>query len=113
MNPRSFWKVGAVAMAVLALMVAPVWPQSSNGSVRGIVQDPTTAVIPNVTVTLINTLTGVELKTVSNEVGLYVFPAVIPGPYRITPSIWRWCAASGSFPRLVSARRRSNLTDSR
>jgi hypothetical protein len=71
-------------MAVLALMVAPVWPQSSNGSVRGIVQDPTTAVIPNVTVTLINTLTGVELKTVSNEVGLYVFPAVIPGPYRIT-----------------------------
>src|SRR5215470_14542485 len=64
-------------------MAIPAWSQSSNGSVRGIVQDTTTAVIPNATVTLANTATGVELKTVSNSVGLYVFPSVIPGAYRL------------------------------
>ena len=51
---------------------------------RGIVQDPTSAVIPNVTVVLTNTATGVELKTVSNGAGIYVFPSVVPGPYKIT-----------------------------
>jgi hypothetical protein len=65
-------------------MSSRAWPQSSNGSVRGIVQDPTTAVIPNVTVVITNTGTGVELKTVSNSVGLYVFPSLIPGSYQIT-----------------------------
>ena len=64
-------------------MAAPAWSQSSNGSVRGIVQDPTSAVIPNVTVVLTNTATGVELKTVSNGAGIYAFPSVVPGPYKI------------------------------
>ena len=32
---------------------------------------------------LTNTATGVELKTVSNGVGIYVFPSVIPGPYKV------------------------------
>src|SRR5437588_5281484 len=71
------------ALLVMALLATPAWPQSSNGSVRGIVQDPTSAVIPNVGVTLTNTATGVELKTVANSVGLYVFPSVIPGPYKL------------------------------
>jgi len=83
LNPKFLFKASGLALIVLALMAAPAWPQSSNGSVRGIVQDPTKAVIPNVTVVLTNTATGVELRTVSNGVGLYVFPSVIPGPYKI------------------------------
>ncbi len=75
-------RAGLVLLA-LALLVVPAWPQSSNGSVRGTVQDPTGAVIPNVSVVLTNTATGVELKTVSNGVGIFVFPAVVPGPYKI------------------------------
>ena len=84
LNPKLFLKASGLALIVLALTAAPAWSQSSNGSVRGIVQDPTSAVIPNVTVVLTNTATGVELKTVSNGAGLYVFPSVIPGPYKIT-----------------------------
>src|SRR5438034_328865 len=82
LNRKFLWKASAVALTVLALAI-PALPQSSNGSVRGIVQDPTSAVIPNVTVILTNTATGVELKTVSNSGGIYVFPSVIPGPYRL------------------------------
>ena len=64
-------------------MAAPAWSQSSNGSVRGTVADQTKAVIPNASVSITNQATGVELKTVSNSVGLYVFPAVAPGSYKV------------------------------
>ena len=84
LNPKFFLKTSALALIALALVASLAWSQSSNGSVRGIVQDPTSAVIPNVTVVLTNTATGVELKTVSNGAGIYVFPSVSPGPYKIT-----------------------------
>src|SRR5215831_18809527 len=71
------------AVAGLLFTAAPAWTQSSNGSVRGTVQDTSQAIIPNVTVLLINTATRVELKTTSNSAGLYVFPSVLPGPYSL------------------------------
>jgi hypothetical protein len=80
---KSLWRGLCLALTVLTLLVVPAWPQSSTGSVRGTVQDPTGAIIPNVTVALTNTATGVETKSVSNETGFYVFPTVVPGPYRI------------------------------
>jgi hypothetical protein len=51
---------------------------------RGVVQDQTKAVIPGVSVLLLNQATGVEFKTASNEAGYYVFPAIVPGTYRIS-----------------------------
>jgi hypothetical protein len=74
------------AVFLLALLVTPAFPQSSNGSARGTIRDTTNAIIPGVSVLLTNTVTGVELKTVSNDAGLYVFPSVVPGPYRIEAS---------------------------
>lgn len=71
-------------MAGLNWLAMPARPQSSNGSLRGTVQDQTKAVIPGVTVLLANEATGVEFKTVSNDAGLYVFPAIVPGTYRMT-----------------------------
>jgi hypothetical protein len=51
--------------------------------VRGEVHDQTKAVIPNANVVLTNTDTNVDLRTTTNHVGLYVFPSVVPGPYKI------------------------------
>src|SRR5215210_7673592 len=59
------------------------WPQGSTSTVRGTVHDQGQAVIPNATITLTNTGTGVARSTVTNDAGLYVFPATTPGPYRI------------------------------
>jgi len=81
---KSIWRMSGLVLLVLAMAALPAWPQSSNGSVRGVVQDTTKAVIPSVNITLTNTATGVELKTTSNQAGVYVFPSVIPGPYRMT-----------------------------
>jgi Carboxypeptidase regulatory-like domain len=67
----------------MLFLAATSWTQSSNGSVRGTVQDPTGSIIPNVIVQATNTATGVELKTKSNDSGIYVLPSVLPGPYRL------------------------------
>ena len=72
-------------LLVLAFLVASTgWPQASNSAVRGVVRDPSGAVVPNATVTLTNTATNVVRTSTTNEVGFYVFPGVIPGPYRLT-----------------------------
>jgi hypothetical protein len=41
------------------------------------------AVIPSAKVLLTNTATGVARESVTNSAGLYVFPGVTPGPYRL------------------------------
>ena len=61
----------------------PAWPQASTSVVRGSVRDATEAVIPSAVVTLTGAATNVERKTTTNAAGLFVFPGVAPGPYRI------------------------------
>ena len=46
--------------------------------------DPDGAVIPSVQVTATNEETGVAVKATSNEVGLYVLPFLVSGPYTIS-----------------------------
>ena len=66
------------------LFPATAFPQASSSTVRGTVRDQVQAVIPTAKVTLVNTATNATRETLTNEAGLYVFPGVIPGPYRLT-----------------------------
>src|SRR5260370_6857520 len=68
-----------------ALLAAPAFSQSGNGSVRGTVSDPTDAVIPAAKVRLTNTATNVALATTTNVADFYVFPRGVPGHYALTP----------------------------
>jgi len=73
-------------LAVLAWgWAGTAWAQNSNsGEIKGIVTDPSSAVIPNAGVTIVNTQTGVVTKTVTNNVGLYDVPSLPIGRYTIT-----------------------------
>src|SRR5688572_8296236 len=74
-----------VFLLVMGLMaMAMAWAQASSSTVRGTVHDPAGAVVPNAKVELTNTATNVMRGTTSNDSGLYVFPGVIPGPYKLT-----------------------------
>ncbi|MEK7405794.1 MAG: TonB-dependent receptor, partial [Acidobacteriota bacterium] len=76
----------ATWVSVCLWVVWPVqlsWAQTSTGAVSGTVLDQSGAVIPNAPVALTNTSTNVSRRTVTNEVGRYVYPAVVPGPYRL------------------------------
>ena len=80
---RRFTFAACIILAVLAISATSAWCQSGNGSVRGEVRDQTQAVIPAATVTLTNTNTNVTSRSTTNNVGLYAFPSVVPGPYKI------------------------------
>src|ERR1051326_4750282 len=73
-----------IALLVCTLVLVPAsWPQAGNSTVRGSVRDQAQAVIPSATVTLTNVNTNVARTTQTNEAGIYVFPGVIPGSYRL------------------------------
>jgi hypothetical protein len=74
------------ALFVFAIRVVPSGAQSFQGGLRGTVKDAQ-AVIPGVTVTLVNQDNGVSRETVTNEVGEYSFPGVTPGMYSIRAAL--------------------------
>src|SRR5262245_31738004 len=79
MNWRS-----VVAMCVIVLGATPAHAQFDSAQISGVVQDTTGAVLPGVDVTLVNVGTRIERQAVTNEGGLYTFPTVPVGEYRIT-----------------------------
>lgn len=74
--------VSALLVLVLGASV-PVFGQSSNASISGTITDATGAVLPGVTVTASNTNTGVVTTAVSNNAGVYNFPSLLPGVYKV------------------------------
>jgi Carboxypeptidase regulatory-like domain/TonB-dependent Receptor Plug Domain len=66
-------------------MFIPLWGfgQAGNSSITGTVKDATDASIPGVTITLSNLDTGIQLETLTNEVGLFRIGALVPGNYQV------------------------------
>jgi hypothetical protein len=70
-----FWPI----LIVLGSLV-----QSPNATISGTVLDPTGAHISGAQITVQNVNTGVALTNTANESGVYLFPSVPPGEYRLT-----------------------------
>ena len=51
--------------------------------ISGVVTDPTGAVVPNVSVTVTHTETGVTRSVATDNSGFYVLPNLTLGPYRL------------------------------
>ena len=90
---RSYRAIGlpgcAPALVVVVLLLTafsgPVLAQAVNaGEIRGTVTDTSGAVIPDVAVTIHDTLTGVTTRVVTNGVGIYYTPPTVPGNYTLT-----------------------------
>ena len=72
---------------VFILAALPAFPQSGNaGIVRGILTDPSGAVVPNITVHLINDVSGFDQTATTDATGHFVFSNVPFNPYRISVS---------------------------
>src|SRR5262245_45374543 len=70
---------------MLSVLGTPaVRAQGGNSTVRGSIRDQAQAVIAGAAVTLTNINTNVSRATLSNGAGIYVFPGVMPGSYRLT-----------------------------
>jgi len=76
-----------LALALLWLLARPAHAQFDSATVSGVVQDGTGGVLPGADVTLTSAGTGLERRTVTNEAGLYTFPNVPVGEYRVKASL--------------------------
>jgi len=85
MNKTIRGRRGLVLIMVfaMALLAAPTFAQTGLGTVKGTVSDPTGAVIPGARITLTQEETNVARESESSSVGVFEFPAVPLGPYRL------------------------------
>lgn len=70
-------------MTALVLLSTVAMAASERAAVSGVVADKTGAVIPGVTVRIVNLDTNQTLETVSNDAGFYSFPTLIIGRYKL------------------------------
>src|SRR5437867_9824053 len=73
----------SVCLAIVFVCSAAIPALAQNAALVGTVRDAQQALIPGVMVTLQNLDTGVELTTMTNELGNYEFPTVRPGSYSV------------------------------
>ena len=71
---------------IVLLGTVQLWADVT-GSILGYVRDPSGAVLPNATVTAIQTATGYSRAVVSDASGQYSMLALPPGRYRLTASV--------------------------
>src|ERR1051326_8351422 len=78
---RSMVRQAAFACVSILIYLAPAAAQV--GSIRGVVTDPSGALIPGVTVTITNTASGVAQTVTTNDAGAYAAPFLNPGTYKV------------------------------
>jgi hypothetical protein len=76
--------VSLTCLFFLLVQTPTVFGQVDQGSVAGIVQDASGAVIPNAKVTLLNKDQGLSLETTTNASGEYIFTPVRIGNYSVS-----------------------------
>ncbi len=79
---RRLVQVTGLALVLLAVFVSAE-AQVTTGKVRGIVQDPTGAVVPGAKVTIENKKTNATATVVTTGSGEYQFNDLIPGEYNL------------------------------
>ncbi len=84
------WMNKSIQYILAALMVLAfagprqVFGQIVGATITGTVTDPSGAVTPGVKIVITNVATGVTRNTITNSVGYYTAPNLIPGHYQLT-----------------------------
>ena len=71
---------------LVVLTAFPLLAQSPNGTINGLVLDPSNRAIASADILVINDVTGVKYSTKTNDGGIYAVPNLPPGPYRLQVS---------------------------
>ena len=77
--------VGILIMLATTSIQGPklLHAQTSFGTIVGAVTDPSQAAVPDVSITVTNTRTGVAREAKTNQVGNYQVESLIPGLYSV------------------------------
>lgn len=74
-------------IAIVALLVSSTSAFAQTAELRGAVEDASGSALPGVTVTIVNTATGVQRVVVTDDQGGFRVPALQPGPYTVESSL--------------------------
>ena len=83
---QSLMRYSLACCLISFLGVEAGWAQRTTGSIGGVIQDPTGAVVPGVSVQVTNQDTRIARSVQSNEVGVFLVPFLQPGSY--TAHLW-------------------------
>ncbi|MGB7621977.1 MAG: carboxypeptidase regulatory-like domain-containing protein [Terriglobia bacterium] len=84
MNVQLNWKKGMVLFAAILMLVGALsYAQTSKGTIAGTITDATGASVPGATVTVAATLGGETRTTTTDTAGAYRFDALNPGVYSV------------------------------
>src|SRR5690554_3501557 len=82
---RRTTRISALSFLTLAL-AAPLVAQTSTATVNGTIRDSSGSSVPGASVVLRNTATSVELRSASNDSGIYTILNILPGNYTMEVS---------------------------
>jgi hypothetical protein len=96
-------RIGVFVVAIFfCLCTAASFAQNATTSLRGVVKDPSGAVVPGATITLSNGATGETLKAISRSGGDYQLSQIPPAKYVITVTAAGFGIASKEAELLVN-----------
>jgi Carboxypeptidase regulatory-like domain/TonB dependent receptor/TonB-dependent Receptor Plug Domain len=73
-------------LILVAALATPAWAQDIRGSIEGVVKDASGAVLPGATVEASSNV-GQPASTVTDSVGVYRFPSLAPGNYKVSANL--------------------------
>jgi len=73
--------------ALLFLAMGTMYGQGVTGRIQGTVHDPTGAVVPGATVTIVNQATGYKAEVPTTQAGEYLAPNIPPGRYTVSVTV--------------------------
>jgi outer membrane receptor protein involved in Fe transport len=76
------WQIGLLALLLCAVAL-PAWAQLDTGSIVGVVQDKSGALLPDAKVTVTNLKTGRVYEVQTNGAGQYEVPGLAAGLYKV------------------------------
>ena len=82
MNRLGSWLL--LTLCIVSLLAVPMMAQKTSGTIRGVVTDPSGAVLANVPVDITNTENGQTRTVTTNTQGEYVAPEIAVGTYTVT-----------------------------
>jgi hypothetical protein len=84
--PSSKYVFLLILLVLISICSMPLLAQRITGDIAGEVTDATGAVLPNVTVTAVNTGTNFSRSAVTSDTGAFRIPELPIGPYKVTAS---------------------------
>ena len=78
---------GMLLLCACAALAAAAEAQETRATITGTVNDIQGAVVPGVTVTVLNTDTNVSYEGVTNEAGVFTVQRIQPGPVKVSATL--------------------------